>query len=258
MMTRQGAGAAWRALACAMALLLAAPAQAGDALRRFYGYAYDAQSGAYAYTEVHAQRIVDGRWHSGTIDYYAPDGRKLGRKNVAFGDDPYVAQYRMDMLDGYGSAISDSGDPIVASRTENGRTETGTIAKQAPTCADAGFHVFLRDHFAELLAGDTLRFHLVAATRLSSYRFRASKVRDAQFEGQPVVVIRLEPDSLLRLFAGTVEMTYEPRERELMEFRGPSNVVNPATGKPFDARIVYPREKPADAPRVLPQLAGST
>ncbi|MGH8443917.1 MAG: hypothetical protein ACREVL_01565 [Solimonas sp.] len=239
------------AMAAGAAIL---PAQAGEELRRFYGYAYDAQTGAYAYTEVHAQRIVDGRWHSGSIDYYAPDGRKLGHKQVEFGDDPYVARFRMDMAGGYGSAISDSGDPIVVSRTEDGKTETARVAKRAPTCADAGFHVFLRDHFAELMAGQTLQFYLVAATRLESYRFRASKTADTQFEGQPAVVIRFEPDSLLRLFTGPVEMVYEPRERELVEFRGPSNVVDPQTGKPYKVRVSYPTRPPADAPRALPPL----
>ncbi|WP_028081618.1 hypothetical protein [Solimonas soli] len=251
------AGGAWRNGACVALLLFALPAGAEETVRRFYGYAYDAQSGAYAYTEVHAQRIVDGRWHGGSIDYYAPDGTELGHKTMSLGDDPYVVRYRMDMRGGYGSAISDSGDPIVVTRTEGGRTDSARIAKVAPTCADAGFHLFLRDHFAQLQAGETLRFQLVAAQRLASYKFRAMKVGEDRFEGRPVVVIRLEPDSLLRVFAGTVEMRYAPDERELMAFRGPSNVVNPATGKPFDVRVVYATRKPADAPRELPPLQGS-
>lgn len=246
--------AGW-ALMMLAATLPSWPARAAeDTVRRFYGYAYDMDSGRYAYTEVHAQRIVDGRWRSGRIDYYAPDGRKLGDKRIEFGADPYVARYRMEMAGGYGSAIAEDSGVIVASRTENGRTESGRIDKPATTCADAGFHVYLRDHFDALLGGQTLRFNLVAAARLQRYRFRASKVADTQFDGRPAVVIRFEPDSLLRLLAGPVEMVYEPRERELVEFRGPSNVVDPGTGKPYTVRVIYPARPPADAPAALPPL----
>lgn len=246
----------WQAGLFCVALLLAWPLQAAEEVRRFYGYAYDAATGAYAYTEVHAQRVVNGEWRGGTVDYYAPDGRKLGRKTLSIGEDRYVARYEMELADGSGSAIRDDGAAILVSRTENGRTESKRLALETPTCADVGTHLFMRDHFAQLLAGETLRFHLIAAPHLARFKFRAMKIGEARFEDEPVIVIRLEPDSMLRLVSDPVEMRYRPRDRELIELRSPANVNNPATGKPYDARVVYASRKPADAPRELPPLDG--
>lgn len=244
------------ALASVLLLLTAAPAHAEEPVRRFYGYAYDAASGAYAYTEAHRQEIAGGRWRRGEIDYYAPDGAPLGRKTLEFRDDPYVPLYRMDMLAGYGSALRGLGDPLRVSRTVDGRTTEAELARAPAMCADVGAYVFLRDHFDELTAGRTLAFRFAVVNRLASYRFRARRSAAATVDGRPGMVVRLEPDSLLRLVAGPVEMTLDLQDRRLLEFRGPSNLRDPRGGDARPVRIVYPEAPPPGAPRTLPPLPG--
>ena len=82
------------------------------------------------------------------------------------------------------------------------------------------------------------------------YRFRAQRIGAARFEGRPAVLIRVEPDSLLRWLVPSLELTYEPDERKLVEYHGVSNLHDPATGKAYNVRIIYPSKPPADAPPI--------
>lgn len=243
-------------LIAALSLLLATAAQAET--QRFYGYAYDLKSGAYLYTEVHAQNIENGRWQGGTIDYFNAKGEKLGHKTMDFRNDEFVPVFRLDLAYGYMEAITDNRGPVLMERREkkNGKVETGKLDKASPMCADSGFHSCLRSHFAELQAGKTVKFTLAVAGSLDSFRFRAAKVADTTWQGIKAAHFKVEPDSLLRLLAGPLELTYEPTQRKLLEFRGISNIHDPRSGKPYDVRIIYPDKPPAEAPQPLPPLGG--
>jgi hypothetical protein len=107
---------------------------------------------------------------------------------------------------------------------------------------------------AQLLAGKTLKFTFAAAGQLDSYSFRARKVGQTSFEGRPAIQLKVDPDSLLRFLVEPLILTYDPQSRQLLEYRGISNVINPATGKPYNARIAYYSKPPDDAPRNLPPL----
>ena len=237
-----------------LSMLLATAAQAE--VQRFYGHAYDLKSGAYLYTEVHAQTVENGRWLGGTIDYFGPKGEKLGHKTLEFQNDEFVPVFRLDLNYGYMEGISDNRDAVTMERRERtgARAESKTIKKVSPMCADSGFHSCLRAHFAELQAGKTVKFTLAVPGSLDSFRFRAAKAGETQWQGIKAVLIKVEPDSLLRLLAGPLELVYEPMQRRLLEFRGISNVHDPRSGKPYDVRIIYPDKTPADAPSPLPPL----
>src|SRR3546814_4984440 len=72
-----------------------------------------------------------------------------------------------------------------------------------------------------------------------AYHFRARRIADTIFESRPAVRFRVEPDSLLRWFVEPLELTYDPQQHELLEYRGVANIPNPASGKPYIARIAY-------------------
>ncbi|HUP92539.1 MAG TPA: hypothetical protein VM074_09860 [Solimonas sp.] len=245
-------------LACAAAIVQAQDvSRVKDEVLRFYGYGYDLASNAYIYTEVHAQRIVDGRWAGGTITFFAPDGSRIGVKTLDFKDDPYVPVYRLDLeQDGYYEAITSGGDPMMMER-RNGRErklESAAVAKVGSVCADSGFHSFIRDHFKELLGGQTLKLRLAVAGSLDTFRFRMKRIGDTRFGEQPGVRFLVEPDSLLRFVVDPLELTYETSEMKLLEFRGISNVHDPHTGRQYTARVAYYAKPPAEAPKSLPPL----
>lgn len=239
-------------IAALAGLLGAGGASAEERQLKFRGYAYELDSGAFLYTEAHEQRIVDGRWLGGSIAYYGRDGTQIAYKTLDFGSDPFVPVYRLDLrYSGYWESITGlTPGRIEMSRRDGAKAEveTASIGRPARVAADSGFHVFLREHFAELQAGKTVSFVFAVAGKLDSFKFRAKKVGDASFEGKPAVKLRVEADSLLRLVAPELELLYDPGERKLLEYRGVSNLHDPATGKAWNARIIYPATPPADAP----------
>jgi hypothetical protein len=241
----------------ACAWLFCCAAQADPQVLRFYGYAYDLASGKYLYTEVYREDVDNGRWISGHTGYYAADGSYLGEKTLNFSGDRYIPVYTLTLPGvGYAEGISkvgkDSIDLIKLSR-EHGQ-QSASIPRSEPMAADAGFHSFLYDHMAELLAGQTIKFRFAVAGQLDSYNFRARKIGDTQFEGRPAVQLKIDPDSLLRFLVQPLVLTYDPQTRQLLEYRGIANVMNPDTGKPYNARIEYYSKPPDDAPKTLPPL----
>lgn len=240
----------------AASLLASSPAHARDDTLRFYGYAYDLATDRYLYTEVHQQRIEADRWAGGVIRYFASDGTALGVKTLDFSADRFVPLYDYEQPAlGYREGITAIGTDITLTRTDRrGGTRTVTVARKAPVAADSGVHGFLRSRFDELLARRTVAFGFVVAGHLDSYRFRAKRIDDTQFEGREAVRFLLEPNSLLRLVAPSLTLTYDPAQRRLLEYRGPSNLIDPDTGKAYTVRIAYYAQAPAAGPEVLPPL----
>jgi hypothetical protein len=241
-----------------MLLLLAAaaPANADDQTLRFYGYAYDLKTGKYLYTEVHEQHARGDQWLGGTMTYFDPDGKQIGRKTLDFSKDTHIPLYRLVLSgSGYEEGISAIGNKVeMFKRHAKGEEEErASLGKTAEMAADSGFHTYIREHFAEIMAGKTVSFSLIVAGNLDSYKFRIKRAGDTQFEGQPAVNLRVEPDSLLRFLVDPLELIYEPKQRKLVEYRGISNI-HDASGKPYTARVDYYSKPPADAPKSLPPL----
>lgn len=237
-----------RLLCAALILLAAGAARAQDAVARFYGYGYHLDSGRYAFTEVLEQRMVDGQWVHGRSTYYLPDGGELGRKSLDFTRDPFVPVYRLALRGGYAEGISDNGNPVVMSLEAGGKARRATLPKDGLTAADAGLPRLLRAHLDRLQRGETVAFSVIAPARLDRYRFRARNGGDVEFEGRKALSIQVDMDSLLRLFAGPLRFTFDPETEKLLEFRGPINVIDPATGEPFNVRVSYFSVPPRDAP----------
>lgn len=245
-----------RILAGVLLSLAAASAQAATTVSRFYGYAYDQKTNKYLYTERHEQRLDGTRWVGGTIDYYAPDGSLMASKTLDFSADPYIPVFRLEIPKlQYAEAITEvRRDTVVMQKTNRGKTETGTVARTPGMAADSGFHNAIVDHFGELMAGEPLRFKLGVAGELDTFSFRCTKAGEVTIDGHRGMKLLVALDSLLRLLAGPLEITYDVETRHLLEYRGISNLHDPATGEPYNVRIVYPDKPPADAPKNLPPL----
>jgi hypothetical protein len=240
-----------------MATVVLGATPSKDGTHRFYGYAFDLDSDDYLYTEVHTQKIKNGKWVGGTVHYYLPDGSRLGKKTLDFRNDPYVPVYTLDLpLTGYMEGVTDNGNPIqMQKRGKTGEPiETGEITRDGDLAADSGFHSYLVDHFDQLQAGETLHFKFVVSGYLDTFSFKARKVGESTYEGQPVVKLDISPDSVLSIVAPDLTMLYDPKTRQLLEYKGTSNVHDPKTGDAYEVRIVYPAQPPAGAPKKLPPL----
>ena len=136
----------------------------------------------------------------------------------------------------------------------DGKSSSKVISKTPGMAADSGFHSAIVENFDRLQKGETLKFQFGVAGQLDTYSFRCRKIGDTTFDGKPAIKLAVEPDSLLRLLVDRLDLTYEVSTRYLLEYRGVSNLQDPATGKAYNVRIVYTDKPPADAPAKLPPL----
>lgn len=233
--------------------LFAAAGSAGAETKEvvFFGYAYDADSGEYLYTERHQQRMEGRRWIEGSIDYLDAEGESLGRKEMDFRANPYIPEYSLELASGYAEGIRDVGDKraVMWKRPAGGGSEeTETLKVRDAMAADSGFHSLIYDNLDAILDGETKKFRFAVAGNLSDYSFRVRKTGETDFEGRSAALLKVEAATLLRLIAPSLQLTYDPENGRLLEYRGLSNVHDPATGEPFeDVRISYYSEPPEDA-----------
>lgn len=217
----------------------------------FFGYAFDAESGEYLYTERHEQRVKDGRWIAGSIEYFDAQGEKLGRKEMDFRANPYIPEYTLELESGYAEGIRDVGESRATmwkrpAGTDNEQTEVLDV--QDAMAADSGFHSLIYDNLDAILEGETKKFRMAVAGNLSDYSFRVRKIGETEFQGREAALLKVEAATLLRFIAPSLQLTYAPDSGQLLEYKGLSNVHDPATGEPFeDVRISYFSEPPEGA-----------
>ncbi|MDO9451665.1 MAG: hypothetical protein Q7J29_02275 [Stagnimonas sp.] len=237
-------------------LLMAAATFVARAEGSFYGYAYDLDSGKYLYTEVHQPVVEGGKEVASTIRYYTPDGKEVGKKTLDYRADAYVPKFRFDLPDeGYAEAITANGETIdMLKISGKGKEKRKSLKREGFTAADSGFNHAVQDNLPKLVKGEVVSFRFAVAGQLDSYRFKISKVGTGTFEGKPAVKLLVQADSLLRFVAPDLNLLYDPESRRLLEYKGVSNIHDPATGKAYNARIVYFAKPPEDTPKNLPPL----
>jgi hypothetical protein len=234
-------------LLAALFALSCVVAQAQERLAYLRGYVYDLASGHYLYTELHEARMRGDEWMGGTARFFAPDGREFGRKTLDFARDRYVPVYRLE-LGQYVDGITDNGDVIAMLRQKPGASaKTGTAERGGLIAADSGLPRLLTSQFDALKRGEPVQFRVAAPSRLETYRFRATRIADETFEGKPAVTVRLDMDSMLKLFAGPIIFLFDPATKRLLEFRGTTNVHPAADGEMHKVRISYYSAPPKDA-----------
>lgn len=220
-------------------LFSALPLQAQE--MRFSGKAYDLSNNQWIYTEQHTQVYKDGRWVSGTIKYVSPSGEVIADKKLDFSADPYIPLTQMSIPgQQYSEAIrSVKGDVVQMETTENGKTDSGEITVKRPVAADSGFHSFVQANLKALQDGKTIPLSFGVVARKDQYQFRIRKTGNSQKDGKNLIELKAEPNSLLRLLADPLTLTYDLDTKNLIEYVGPSNIPNAKTRKVPQVRIEY-------------------
>lgn len=220
------------ACAWALGLLATAGAQAETVL----GFARDAGSQRFLYTEVHVfQRGPDGEVQTATSRYYDPQGREIATKSLDYRANRFIPIYRLEMpAQRYSEGIASNADPIVVFKQDQGKAARKSLARvPGLEAADAGFNHLLLDQLPQLRQGETVSFQLIVAGNTDRYRFRARKVAEVQVEQEKGVQLRVEPDSLLRLLVDPIDIVYDAKGTRLLSYLGVSNILDPVSGQVY-------------------------
>lgn len=217
------------------------PAGAAAQTRQFFGKALHAENGRWLYTEEHRQLLREGRWWAGTIRYVSPSGELLAEKTLDFSQDRFIPLSRT-VIKGTGDEeriTRIDGQSVTMETVRGGKTKTRQVDRTPLMAADSGFHAFIQSRLDEIAAGQTLQLAFGVVSQHSTFKFRIRRTALRTVGGQQQVVMVAEPDSLLRMLVDPLEMVYDMRTRDLLEYNGLSNLDDPQTGKPPKVRIVY-------------------
>lgn len=243
----------WVAVALLSSVGALSAAQAG----RVVGQVRDAQTQALLYTEVHDQTLApDGAVQSGVTTYLDLQGKTFARKTLDFRQHRCIPLFTLDVPgQRYSEGIRRLGAKAELFKRDGGeeRRELLTV-REGLVAADEGFNQLLSDQLTALSKGETVGFTLLVAGSLDQFRFRARAVSGKLAEAAtadarlPPLVVRVEPDSMLRMVVPPIILHYDARSRVLLRYEGLSNIPNPATGKVFDrVRIEYGQIAPDGA-----------
>ena len=211
------------------------------AATRLLGFARDAATQRYLYTEVHDnQTTADGALLQGQTLYYDPQGREVARRSLDFRANRTVPVYRLDVPgQGYSEGITSLTPALTVFKSDQGRVERKSITPEGELiAADAGFNNLMLSQFRQIQAGETVRFTLVVAGRTDSFRFRARKVGEDTVNGEAAVRVKVEPDSVLRMLVEPIELVYDAKGSRLLRYTGVSNLLDPATRQVYRKVVI--------------------
>ncbi|GAA4857622.1 hypothetical protein [Luteimonas vadosa] len=222
---------------------------ASAALLSVRGDARDPASERLLYREEHLLREAGGAPQRRLVTYRCPDGTAFARKEVDYRGSAMAPAFGLvDARDGHREGLRRSGTTVsVYSGDKRARLDAG--GPDGRLVADAGFDVFLRHHWDDLLArrAVTLRFAVPAYTR--DVAFKVHSLGAASIDGAPVQAFRLQLGGLLSLVSPRIDVAYDARTRELRRYTGVTNIRSDA-GKPLTARIDFATPaQPADETR---------
>jgi hypothetical protein len=239
-----------------LAIALLATCSAQTLAARVIGYARDAQTQTFLYSELHEQTLApDGAVSTGVTTYHDAQGKAFARKALDFRQQRNIPLYSLQIpAQGYSEGIRQL-RPMLEMYKRNGSDERSDklSLREGLVAADEGFNQLIQEQLPALSRGDTVAFTLVVAGYLDQFRFRAKavsgKLASAGDDGAttlPPLVLKVEPDSLLRMLVSPITLHYDARTRQLLRYEGVSNILNPATGKVHErVRIDYGVAAPA-------------
>lgn len=234
------------------ALAVAENAPPPPSYMSYEGTAFDPDEPQVLYRESHYLALEGASVRERLVLYRCADGTPFARKRVVetLGT-PWLPEFDFDDARlGYQEGVNARGSELSVYVRADASAQTEREAlPEAPAdlVGDAGFDRFVQDHWEQLVAGDTVRFHFLVPSRLDYLGFKVRQVSQDSIDGKPVRVFRLALGGLLGLIVSGIDVAYDADTRILMRFEGLSNVRD-EDGENYVARIEFPLTARHDEP----------
>jgi hypothetical protein len=157
----------------------------------------------------------------------AMDGPAFARKELTYGRVREEPEFTFtDARSGYveGLRQTPQGPRVFQQENARGARREAKVPAGVTIVADAGFDEFVRKHWAELEAGETVRFPFLIPSRLDFLTFKVKKHREVRIEGATASVIRLNLSGVFGWFLPYIEVSYRKSDRILMRYDGLTNI----------------------------------
>ena len=157
--------------------------------------------------------------------YLSLRGQTLMRRRATWtANRPLLPTLTVDYpREGRREVVKVEGGQIQLGRRTSAREEMvwKMVKPKEPTVNGATLHVLLEQKYSALERGQTVRFSLLAPSRLDWYRFRAKKMGFKKWQGRRAMTVEVEPDSfIIRLFAKKLIFYMDSEYRVMSGYAG--------------------------------------
>jgi hypothetical protein len=236
-----------RILMTAAFCLTAGLADARDAT--FTGYARSLDGQDLLYVETHAVSGGGGADETRVVLYRCSAGAApFARKDLDYASDRIAPAFAFeDARSGFSEGLKRDarGLQVFERAGAKAKLRTETLSRAGTLVADAGFDEFVRTRWESLERGAAAEVPFLVPSRLSSVNFKVRKVSEAVIEGEPANVFRLSVAGPLGWFLSDIDVSYRKRDRQLMRYRGITNIRD-ASGEMLEAQIDFPAAERSD------------
>lgn len=247
-----------RAVLVAALVVACGPVHAGGApeaaLAPRVGHAFALDSGELLYRERHEPEVAEGRLIADHVVYVDPaSGEVFARKTVTYEPEALAPEFRLeDTRTGHVAGLTWRGGGRIElfEREREGASMRRTVLDApADVIADTGFDLLIYRNLERLKAGETLQFSFAAPGEQDTVAFRLRRIARREVLGEPAVVIRMEPASMvLRWLAEPIDVAYHARTGALLRYEGVSNLPDPGADAKYRVRIDFPPEGKSPEP----------
>lgn len=177
------------------------------------------------YREEHQLLLSGNKLQQQRVSYYDPLGEMIAEKVNDYSTNLSQPEFILtDYRHNYREELRQVGSKFLLSLTENGTTQTTLISEaDYPLVIDVGFNQFIKQHWRELSAGNTLYFSFVSVARLSTINFRITAENPQQFD-QPLKLKMSLASPWLSWLVSPIELRYRRSNADLLSYRGLSNI----------------------------------
>lgn len=198
---------------------------AAPQVKTFQGVARN-EAGEIVYIENHRLVYKNGRHQQNQTRYVDATGSEMAVLDADFSVHPYTPSYRFqdkrfDREDG--TLVSEDTVKVYGRGHKDSARRENTLPLTQNMMTGQGLHFFIRDHLEELVqTGASKRVKFLVPLQGKSYDFRILP----SAKDQRAITFKIEADSwFLRLFAPSLEVTYDMATKRLLSYKGISNIL---------------------------------
>jgi hypothetical protein len=205
------------------------------------GEATELQSGESLYKEIHCGAASE---LPSDVYYQSSDGALIAHKTLDYQSGPTTPSFTLNYaLNQEKVTVQFDQETLMMAKTardgaESDRQYQVSALDEIPIVIDAGFDVFIRDNWQNLVSGEAKVFQFPLVSRFQLISLRVNK-SFCQYETKTDQCFALEPANwLFRMLASPIELGYDSTLMRLNRYRGLSNI-NDTNGDGLVVDIKY-------------------
>lgn len=197
----------------------------------FKGYAYSQDQKTLLYSEHHIVKVNShGEPQTAKVSYFSDTGELMAVKHLKYHETGYLPNFEYkNLLTKQGFKVNDYEKHVAIIIEQEGSESKEKVKKeeQNPMIVDAGFDVFMRANWTDLLAGDKKEVAFLSPTRAMFIAFEIELIeRDSNFdESIERVFFQLRPQNfIIGLLVDPIDLEYDKKTGRIMSYKGLTNI----------------------------------